>query len=293
MFSKGILSSCFFRIRKCYSWTISHEHFHFVVFSDERSIPGGAGVGAVLRQLWKQQRAADGSRSALPSQMTCLHSTGVDSSASITQFRWFNCPCDSQSWSWRCLRKSDQQTMFHSSVETVTRARMCFGKKTVIKPMPFNWNILDHRISRFTDPCRCLKAWSWSRPCGGTKSRWWWTRWMAGTTPVTARTDSTSTTPLFSSKWKQKRSSWRKCPRKKVKFRGDECAIRAFEGWFGSTSSAAPPGFIQCSAPNYTGPFYCSWSRAATRSNAAVFLLNATRWDPYSSFLSAPASPIQ
>lgn len=82
--------------------------------------------------------------------------------------------------------------------------------------MAFNWNILDHWISRFTDLCRCLKAWSWSRLCGGTKSRWRWTRWMAGTTPVTARTDSTSTTPLFSSKWKQKRSSWRKCPRKKV-----------------------------------------------------------------------------
>lgn len=61
------------------------------------------------------------------------------------------------------------------------------------------------------------------------------------------------------------------------KFRKDECAKRAFEGWFGSNSSAAPPGYIQCSAPNYTGPFYCSWSRVATRSNAAVLLLKATR----------------
>lgn len=61
------------------------------------------------------------------------------------------------------------------------------------------------------------------------------------------------------------------------KFRKEECAIHAFEGWFGSNISAAPPGFIQCSAPNYTGPFYCSWSRAATRSNAAVFLLKAAR----------------
>lgn len=127
-----------------------------------------------------------------------------------------------------------------------------------------------------------VKAWSWSRLCGGTKSQWWWTRWMAGTTPVTARTGSTSTTPLFSSKWKKKRSSWRKCPRKKV----SSGRTSVFEGWFGSHSSAAPPGFIHCSAPNYTGPFYCSWSRANTRSNAAVFLLKATRWDPYSSFLS-------
>nr|AAR25677.1 class I helical cytokine receptor member 14 [Tetraodon nigroviridis] len=36
-------------------------------------------------------------------------------------------------------------------------------------------------------------------------------------------------------------------------------------------------GYIQCSVPNYSGPFRCSWSRTASRSNAAVLLLNATR----------------
>ncbi|XP_003971100.3 interleukin-12 subunit beta [Takifugu rubripes] len=36
-------------------------------------------------------------------------------------------------------------------------------------------------------------------------------------------------------------------------------------------------GHIHCSAPNYTGPFRCSWTRADSRSNAAVLLLQATR----------------
>lgn len=63
-----------------------------------------------------------------------------------------------------------------------------------------------------------------------------------------------------------------------------------FECWFGSKSFSVPPGHIQCSALNYTGPFHCSWSRAASRSNAAVLLLSATRWFLHSSFLSTPGS---
>lgn len=76
---------------------------------------------------------------------------------SVTQFRWFICPGGSQLWSWRCLIRSEQQTMFHSSVETMTKPRLCFGKKTVIKLMLFNWKVWDHWTRRFADPCCCFR----------------------------------------------------------------------------------------------------------------------------------------